>query len=179
MTRLSDQERVENALSVLHGRVRADAIAALEAVASATEMIPTGGGSADVKVSGGFESQPPGELHLLAAEVVREAQAAFRRVSIHAARLRRHASRERQMTFSSSGVGRPRALNVEMVTRAKELAFANYRVTAIVRVVALEYGVSESALWKARERGETAEVGCPEREWTQVLSKADEPCERS
>ena len=169
---MNDQERIDKAMSTLKGRLRADTILALEALALATEMIPTGGGGTSEVTAGGFESSPPGELNLLAAEVVREGHASMSKLIRHAATLRRKVHAERQMRFHMANAkGRPPIVILEMVMVAKQLLLEGHSVTRTIQAIALEYSVSESALWKTRERGEAAALGSIEREWYEVLSK--------
>jgi hypothetical protein len=160
---MDDLERLGAALDHLDSKLCEDIVLAVEALANAREMIPVGSGRSDVHTKG-YESSVPGELHLLAAEVLREGQRALRSIYQRQSRLNRHTARE-----AHGQHGRPCVLTPGMVHRAAELRATRHSITATVRLLAVEFDVSESALWKSRERGERSKVGTVEHAFAFAL----------
>lgn len=153
---MKDAERVEQALHSLDSATRRDVIGALEGLAFAVEMIPTGSGAPDVAVTRSkCDSRPPADIHLFAAEVLREGRRSLRSIALHAARLRCRSEGMPDPSRPPAGkMGRPTVITGAMVERAKRLRATKHSVTSTVRLIALEFGCAESTVWKSKERGE-------------------------
>lgn len=148
-------QRASAALARIRNKGMREEIArACEAMADAFEMMPTGSGTSDVR-SGGFESTTPGPVAMAAAEAWRKGRADLTRVAESGRRLLTIARRQGTGSthYELPAKGKAPVLTAELIARAREVRRSHARVTPTIKVLSREFGPSESALWRALEKG--------------------------
>jgi len=159
---MNEQERLQVALEQLDPKTRRLILSFVESILDATEIIPSGHGAPEGINAKGFESRVPGDLHMFAAQIVREATQAIRATNRDGVKLRtmmqkRGTGQSKYVLPKERKPGRPSVITWTIVAYVLSLRRKGYTVSQSIAKVSADCGVSESALWKAKERGGTDE----------------------
>jgi len=160
----SDADRIAVAMERIHdAKTQTEIVRAVEAMADAKLLIPTGTGTAEIQTAGGFEATVPGPISLFAAQVWREGRRSFKDVSRQGQRLLHMVGKKRSGDYYPlpNSHGRPTVLTSALIQRARELNRPGVRVTPMVNQLSSEFGPSTSALWACLERGRDGEDSAP------------------
>lgn len=170
-----EYERISEALGRIRNRdAREEIASAIEGLADAYEMIPTGRGVTDIHAEG-FESIVPGAPHVFAATVWREGRRSIRDIAKASNRLRHILQHQGTgQTWYANMNGRQTILTKPLIERARILRDGGMLVTPVNRRLAIDFGVSVSALWGCLERGSSGSPGSPERLFWQAMYEREE-----